>query len=117
MDPPHSHSNSHLHRSYPPAQHLQLNPRLHIFTLMKVAESISDMKVDVTRLLMASEDQALIAEIHALLLNAADDDENWYENLDEADKASIARGEADIAAGRVISQKDLMEESRSWGKR
>ncbi len=83
---------------------------------MKVAESISDIKVGVTRLLMATQDQALLAEIHALLLNAASG-EDWYASLDEEDKASIERGRADIAAGRVISQKDLMEESKTWGSR
>jgi hypothetical protein len=56
---------------------------------MKFAESISDMKVDLTKLLMATEDQALLAEIYAILLNAANNDANWYENLDAEDKASI----------------------------
>jgi hypothetical protein len=52
---------------------------------MKVVESISDIKVDVTRLLMATEDHALLSEIYALLLNASDQ-EGWYERLDAEDK-------------------------------
>ncbi len=83
---------------------------------MKVHESLSDMKVEVTRLLMATDDQALLDEIYAILLNAADNDENWYENLDDEDKASIERGEADIAAGRVHTTEEVMREARSWKK-
>jgi predicted transcriptional regulator len=82
---------------------------------MKVAESISDIKVGVTRLLMATQDQALLAEIHALLLNAASG-EDWYASLDEEDKASIARGQADIAAGRVHTTEEVMREARIWRK-
>ena len=74
------------------------------------------MKVDLAKLLMATEDQALLAEIYAILLNAANEDVNWYENLDPEDKASIERGRADIAAGRVHTTEEVMREARTWRK-
>lgn len=98
------------------AQHLQLTARLHIFSPMKEVNSISEIKVAITKLLMATEDQALLAEIRARLHHAAGDDKNWFENLDAEDKASIARGEADIAAGRVHTTEEVMRAARRWGK-
>ena len=75
---------------------------------MKVAESISDMKVDLAKLLMATEDKALLAEIYAIMLNAAADD-NWYERLDADDKEEIRLGEEDFVAGRLSEQDEMME--------
>jgi predicted transcriptional regulator len=84
---------------------------------MKIEESIAERKIDLAQRLLAIDDLAVLDEIYAILVNAAEDDVNWYENLSDEDKASIERGRADIAAGRVISQKDLMAESKTWGKR
>lgn len=83
---------------------------------MKIAESISERKIDVTKLVMAIEDAAVLDEIYAILLNAADNEANWYENLDAEDKASIERGRADIAAGRVHTTEEVMREARTWRK-
>ncbi len=88
--------------------HLPLSIGFPIFTPMKFAESIFDMKVDLTKLVMATEDQALLAEIYAILLNANSND-GWYDRLDDEDKEEIRLGEQDFEAGRISEQDEMME--------
>ncbi len=66
------------------------------------------MKVDLTKLVMATEDQALLAEIYAILLNANSND-GWYDRLDDEDKEEIRLGEQDFEAGRISEQDEMME--------
>ena len=83
---------------------------------MKVAVSISDLKVDLAKLLMATEDKALLADIYALMINAAGDD-NWYERLDADDKEEIRLGEEDFAAGRFSEQSEMMERIKACNRK
>jgi hypothetical protein len=96
--------------------HLPLSIGFPIFTPMKFSESISDMKVDLTKLVMATEDQALLAEIYAILLNANSND-GWYDRLDDEDKEEIRLGEQDFEAGRISEQDEMMERIKACNRK
>jgi predicted transcriptional regulator len=81
----------------------------HIFTFMNNAKRIAEMKVDLIQRLLAIEDRAVLDEISVCLQNAADHHANWYENLDDEDKASITRGEADFDEGKFSEQDEMIE--------
>ena len=95
---------------------MQITEGFHIFTLMKVAVSISDLKVDLAKLLMATEDKALLADIYAIMVNAAGD-HNWYERLDADDKEEIRLGEEDFEAGRFSDQDEMMERIKACNRK
>lgn len=84
---------------------------------MKVKSDLLEIRNQIHGLVDSSGDHTILAEIYSILLNASDSEKDWYEQLGEADKASIERGAAEIAAGNGISQDDLIEESKSWANR
>lgn len=58
------------------------------------------------------DDETTIARIK--LLKDSLPENGWWEELSEAEKASIERGLADVEAGRIISHADVMKRYEKW---
>jgi uncharacterized NAD(P)/FAD-binding protein YdhS len=74
---------------------------------MKGAESFLELKNDTAQIILALRDEALLAKVRELLAEAEAADGRWYDSLDNEDKASVDRADADIAAGRLHSHEDV----------
>ena len=83
------------------------------FENMKMQDqSFPDIKGEALHLLNELQvDDPRLSEVYQILSNQ---NGTWWDNLSDEEKASVAEGEADIAAGRVISHQDLMAEARTW---
>jgi predicted transcriptional regulator len=57
-------------------------------------------------------DVKTVKMVHALL--EAEQESDWWDDLDLAAKASIERGLRDAAEGRVISHQEAMKKYRKW---
>ena len=62
-------------------------PPLHIFTLMKVVDNLSDMKLRLTQQLLGIEDVDILAEVHAILDRA--DRGDWWDELTPEEQAGL----------------------------
>lgn len=78
---------------------------------MKAVESISELKVSLAQRLLSLEDEVLLAQVAALLRA---DSEDWWEELDEEDRAAIARADEDITANRLYTHDQIKEDLNSW---
>jgi hypothetical protein len=82
-----------------------------IFKIMKAQESLSDIKMEIAQLLSSSQDESILSEVRQLLQMPTHD---WWDELSESDKAAVDRAEADIAAGRVFSHRDILADLEQW---
>lgn len=81
---------------------------------MKVSENISDRKVELAHWLLEVEDEAIIAKIEELKKSTLKD---WWDELTPEEKMEVEEAEADVEAGRVVSQDELLVEALSWIKK
>jgi predicted transcriptional regulator len=81
---------------------------------MKVEESIADRKLELAHWLLELDDETVLQEIEELKKTAMG---NWWNSLNEEDKAAVDRGMADIAAGKVSPQEEVMDRLRVWIRR
>jgi hypothetical protein len=82
--------------------------------IMKVSENISDRKVELAHWLLEVEDEAIIAKIEELKKSTLKD---WWDELTPEEKMEVEEAEADVEAGRVVSQDELLVEALSWIKK
>jgi predicted transcriptional regulator len=80
---------------------------------MKVEESLSELKQDILQLVESSQDEAILNEVRQLLQHPAED---WWDELTEAQKASVERAEADVAEGRVFTHEQVKADLKKWLK-
>ena len=78
---------------------------------MKTDENLSGMIDEVVKLVRSSQDMAMLAEVRALLSGGTSD---WWDELTDEEKAGIDEADADIAAGRVFTTEEVMQEARPW---
>ena len=83
---------------------------------MKVSESFLELKNETAQIILALQDEAILARVREILENAAGADGGWYDSLDEEDRTSVDRANADIAAGRVHSHQEVKSELKKWLK-
>ncbi|HEX2900742.1 MAG TPA: hypothetical protein VHS96_13550 [Bacteroidia bacterium] len=81
---------------------------------MKASENISDRKVELAHWLLEVEDEAIIAKIEELKKSTLKD---WWDELTPEEKMEVEEAEADVEAGRVVSQDELLVEALSWIKK
>jgi predicted transcriptional regulator len=65
-----------------------------------------------TKKFIDSADVKTVKMVHALL--EAEQESDWWDDLDLAAKASIERGLKDAAEGRVVSHQEAMKKYRKW---
>lgn len=83
---------------------------------MKSAESFFELKNDTAQIILALQDEALLARVREILEDAALADGGWYDSLDDEDRASVDQAEADVAAGRILSHEQVKENLKQWLK-
>ncbi len=76
--------------------------------MMKVIETIADRKLELAQWLLSLDDEVLISQIEGLM-QAAMSEHDWYDELSEIEKAELDEADADIAAGRVLTNAQVME--------
>jgi hypothetical protein len=81
---------------------------------MKNDESLAHRKLELAQWLLELDDETILQEIEELKKVAPG---NWWDSLPDEDKASVERGLADIEAGRVSPQSEVMDRMRAWIKR
>jgi hypothetical protein len=86
-------------------------PELAHIYLMKVEESISDRKLELAQWLLDLDDEMIIRQIEDLKEAALGD---WWGTLTDEEKSSVNRAEADVAAGRVHSHEEVVNELKQW---
>lgn len=79
---------------------------------MKQSATISDRKLELAQWLLAIDDEALLAQIEALMQTTTGQPD-WWDELSEEEKAEVKEAEADLAAGRVFSHEEVMEKLKS----
>lgn len=87
-----------------------------IFTNMNGSEKFLELKNDTARIILSLQDEAILARVREILEEAVGADGGWYDSLDAEDKAAVDQAEAEVAAGRVLSQKQVEENLNQWLK-
>jgi predicted transcriptional regulator len=83
---------------------------------MKIKESFFELKNDTARIILGLQDEAILARVREILEEAEGADGGWYDSLDDEDRASVDRADADIAAGRLHSHEEVKAELKQWLK-
>jgi hypothetical protein len=83
---------------------------------MNVSERFLELKNDTAQIILALKDEAILAKVREILEDAAGADGGWYDSLDDEDRASVDRADADIATGRVYSHDEVKADLKKWLK-
>jgi hypothetical protein len=79
---------------------------------MRANERFLDMKVDLARRLLATEDEVMVRKIAELMGEPFD----WWDELSDDQKAAVDRAEVDMAAGRVHAHEEIETNVKEWLK-
>ena len=83
---------------------------------MKVTETIADRKLELAQWLLSLDDEVMIAQIESLMKTALSE-YDWFDELSDAEKTELDEAEADIAAGRVLTHAQVMENIKACLKK
>lgn len=97
-------------------RYLRKPDKFHIFTLMKVADNFFELKNDTAQIILALQDEDLLAKVREVLEDATMTDGGWYDALDDEDRNSVDQAEADVNAGRILSHEQVQENLKQWLK-
>jgi predicted transcriptional regulator len=73
---------------------------------MKMETTLSERKNRILKLVKSSQDEAIIDEVLAILSGETGD---WYDELTDEEKAELAEAEADVAAGRILTHEQVIQ--------
>ena len=83
---------------------------------MKVTDSFFELKNDTAQIILALQDENLLAKVRKVLEDATMTDGGWYDSLDDEDRNSVDQAEADVTAGRILSHEQVQENLKKWLK-
>jgi len=72
---------------------------------------IASEKIELVKKILNTTDDEVINHIKAAFDSSADD---WYENLPEQIKLSVAKGLRQSAKGQTISHSEVMKKHEKW---
>jgi predicted transcriptional regulator len=83
-----------------------------IFTVMKTEKDLQRRKREIRQLIDATEDDSLLEQVYAILNGPS---EGWWD--EEAEREAIEAADADIAAGRVFTHEQVLENIKACLKK
>lgn len=76
-----------------------------------MAPNFAELKLEAFQMLAALEDADILARVRAILSEAQVD---WWDDLSDEDKAALEEADQDIAAGRVLTHKQVKANLAQW---
>jgi len=74
--------------------------------------NLDSEKVKIIDWIASLTDESIIARIKLLKENPKETD--WWDEISEAEKASIERGMADAKAGRIVPHEEVRKKYEQW---
>ncbi len=76
-----------------------------------MSPEIQTKKLDLIQWVAGIQDESLIDELQKLMLA---ENREWWDDLSDAQKASIEAGQEDIEAGRVLPHEEVKKVYEKW---
>jgi len=76
--------------------------------------NIAVSKIELAKQILSINDKSIIQQVRALLEVQKDD---WYDELPDYVKESVARAEKQLAKGEGIPHKEVMKKYKKWLKK
>lgn len=83
---------------------------------MKMGQNFWELKNDTAQMILALQDEALLARVREILEDAELTDGSWYDSLDSVDKAAVDQAEDDINAGKILTHQQVKDNLKQWLK-
>lgn len=81
-----------------------------------MGQNFWELKNDTAQMILALQDEALLARVREILEDAELTDGSWYDSLDSVDKAAVDQAEDDINAGKILTHQQVKDNLKQWLK-